>query len=252
MRRSGEKITMLTCYDASFAALMNDCDVEILLVGDSLGMVCQGQASTVPVRLDAMLYHTTSVAKGNRNAMVMADLPFGTYGTPTAAYDSAAALLRAGAHMVKLEGDRWAVETVRFLSQRGIPVCAHIGLTPQSVHQLGGYRVQGRTVEAAASLTAAALAHEAAGAALVLLEAIPADVGRAVTAALQIPTIGIGAGPDCSGQVLVVYDALGIFPGKPARFVKNFMVGSVSIGAAISAFVADVKAGKFPAAVHCF
>jgi 3-methyl-2-oxobutanoate hydroxymethyltransferase len=252
MRAAGEKITMLTCYDASFAALMDRCGVEMLLVGDSLGMVSQGHQSTLPVTLADMAYHTASVARGNRTALLVADMPFGTYATPEAAFSNAAELMRAGAHMVKLEGGAWLASTVRFLTERAIPVCAHVGLTPQSVHILGGFKVQGKSVAGAEQMKDDALALQAAGASVLVLEAIPAALGREVTEALAIPTIGIGAGPDCSGQVLVMHDMLGVFPGHKARFVKNFMDGQTSIDAAVKAYVAAVKDGSFPAPEHCF
>jgi 3-methyl-2-oxobutanoate hydroxymethyltransferase len=252
MRDTGQKIAMLTCYDASFAKLMNKCGVDVLLIGDSLGMVCQGQNTTIPVEMDHMIYHTKCVAAGNERALLLADLPFGTYGTPEKALENAAALLKAGAHAVKLEGESWTVPIVQLLTQRGIPVCAHIGLTPQSVHQLGGYRVQGKSTDAATRLTNAALALQEAGAGMVLLEAVPAALGKAITALLRVPTIGIGAGPDCSGQVLVSYDALGISPGNPARFVKNFMEKNIDVAQAIHAFVCEVKNANFPAAEHCY
>nr|WP_217345605.1 3-methyl-2-oxobutanoate hydroxymethyltransferase [Noviherbaspirillum sp. L7-7A]MBV0879908.1 3-methyl-2-oxobutanoate hydroxymethyltransferase [Noviherbaspirillum sp. L7-7A] len=252
MRAAGEKITMLTCYDASFAALMDRCGVEMLLVGDSLGMVSQGHQSTLPVTLADMAYHTASVARGNRTALLVADMPFGTYATPEAAFNNAAELMRAGAHMVKLEGGAWLASTVRFLTERAIPVCAHVGLTPQSVHILGGFKVQGKSVAGAEQMKDDALALQAAGASVLVLEAIPAALGREVTEALAIPTIGIGAGPDCSGQVLVMHDMLGVFPGHKARFVKNFMDGQTSIDAAVKAYVAAVKDGSFPAPEHCF
>ncbi|MDQ1834383.1 3-methyl-2-oxobutanoate hydroxymethyltransferase [Massilia scottii] len=252
MRASGAKITMLTCYDASFATLMDRCGVEVLLIGDSLGMVCNGHQSTLPVTVAEIAYHTAAVARGNKSAMVLADMPFGSYGTPEAAFNNAVQLMQAGAHMVKLEGGAWLAETIRFLTDRAVPVCAHLGLTPQSVHQLGGYKVQGKSIESAAQLKADALALEAAGAAIVLFEAIPSALGKELTEALKVPTIGIGAGPDCSGQVLVMHDILGVFPGRKARFVKNFMDGQTSIDAAVSAYVSAVKDGSFPALEHCF
>jgi 3-methyl-2-oxobutanoate hydroxymethyltransferase len=197
-------------------------------------------------------YHTAAVARGAKSAMIMADMPFGSYGTPQQAFDNAVKLMQAGAHMVKIEGGAWLAETVRFLVDRSIPVCAHLGLTPQSVHALGGYKVQGKTVESADLLKSDALKLQAAGASVVLVEAIPSALGKEVTELLAVPTIGIGAGPDCSGQVLVMHDMLGVFPGRKARFVKNFMDGQTSIGAAISAYVAAVKGGSFPAVEHCF
>jgi 3-methyl-2-oxobutanoate hydroxymethyltransferase len=252
MREAGEKIAMLTCYDASFAALMDRCGIEVLLVGDSLGNVCQGQTSTLPVSLADVAYHTASVARGNRTAFLIADMPFGTYATPEATFNHAVQLMQAGAQMVKLEGGAWLVDTVRFLTERAVPVCAHLGLTPQSVHQLGGYKVQGKTAEAAGQLKTDALALQAAGASLLVLEAIPSALGKEVTELLAIPTIGIGAGADCSGQVLVMHDMLGVFPGRKARFVKNFMEGQSSIEAAVRAYIAAVKDGSFPASEHCF
>jgi len=252
MRAAGEKIAMLTCYDASFATLMDHCGVDVLLVGDSLGNVCQGQSSTLPVTIAEMAYHTACVARGNKTALVAADLPFATYATREAAFDNAAKLMQAGAHMVKLEGGAWLAETVQFLTERSIPVCAHIGLTPQSVHVLGGNKVQGKTAAGAEKLKADALALQAAGASLIVLEAIPSALGKEVTDLLTIPTIGIGAGPDCSGQVLVMHDMLDVFPGKKARFVRNFMQGQESIDAAFRAYVGAVRDGSFPAPEHCF
>ncbi len=252
LRAAGTKITMLTCYDASFASLMDRCGVEILLVGDSLGMVCNGHNSTLPVTVAEVAYHTAAVARGSKSAMIIADMPFGSYATPEAAFNHAVTLIQAGAHMVKLEGGAWLADTVRFLTERAIPVCAHLGLTPQSVHQLGGYKVQGKTIESADHLKADAKLLQAAGASLLVLEAIPAALGKEVTDLLAIPTIGIGGGPDCSGQVLVMHDLLGVFPGRKARFVKNFMDGQTSIDAAVTAYVTAVKDGSFPALEHCF
>lgn len=252
LRAAGRKIAMLTCYDASFAALMERCGVEVLLIGDSLGMVCQGHPSTLPVTLADIAYHTAAVARGSKLPLILADMPFGSYATPETAYANAVQLMQAGAHMVKLEGGAWLADIVRFLTERAIPVCAHLGLTPQSVHQLGGYKVQGKTLESAELLKADALTLQAAGAALLVLEAIPAPLGRTLTEALAIPTIGIGAGPDCSGQVLVMHDLLGVFPGRKARFVKNFMDGQSSIDDAVRAYVGAVRDGSFPAPEHCF
>lgn len=252
LKAAGEKITMLTCYDASFASLMDGCGVEVLLIGDSLGMVCNGHQSTLPVTVQDIAYHTAAVARGAKNALILADMPFGSYGTPEQAFHNAVQLVQAGAHMVKIEGGAWVAETVRFLVERSIPVCAHLGLTPQSVHTLGGYKVQGKTVESADLLKQDALKLQAAGAAMVVLEAIPTALGKEVTDLLSMPTIGIGAGPDCSGQVLVMHDMLGVFPGRKARFVKNFMEGQVSIQAAVGAYVTAVKDGSFPALEHCF
>jgi 3-methyl-2-oxobutanoate hydroxymethyltransferase len=244
---------MLTCYDASFAQISDAAGVDILLIGDSLGMVIQGHDSTLPVTLQQTEYHVECVARGSQKALVVADLPFGSFQeSPALAFRSAARLMAAGAGMVKLEGGAVMVETTRFLVERGVPVCAHIGLTPQSVHTLGGYRVQGRQEDAAERLVADAKALEAAGAAIVLMEAMPAAVAKRVTQSLTVPTIGIGAGPDVSGQVLVVYDMLDIFPGRKARFVKNFMEGGLSVRAAIEAYVKAVKAKTFPGSEHSF
>ena len=249
--RGGEKLAMLTCYDASFAAICEAAGVDILLIGDSLGMVIQGHDSTLPVTMEQTEYHVQCVARGSSSALVLADLPFGSYQeSPAQALRNAARLMAAGAGMVKLEGGAPMVETTRFLVERGVPVCAHIGLTPQSVHTLGGYRVQGKTEDAAARLVADARALEAAGAAIVLMEAMPASAAKRVTEALGVPTIGIGAGIDVSGQVLVLHDMLDIYPGRKARFVRNFMQGAPSVKAAIEAYVKAVKDKSFPGPEH--
>lgn len=254
MRADGEKMAMLTCYDASFAAALERCGVDLVLVGDSLGNVLQGQKTTLPVTLEHMIYHTECVARGCSKPLVVSDMPFGTYHeSPAQAMRNAARLLAAGAQMVKLEGGRVMAETVRFLVERGVPVCAHIGLTPQSVHQLGGYRVQGRTQQGAASLKDDALALEHAGAALMVLEMVPAGVASDVTRALaSTATIGIGAGPACDGQVLVLHDLLGVFPGHKPRFVKNFLDGQQSIDGALRSYVAAVKDSSFPGPEQCY
>lgn len=253
MRDKGEKIAVLTCYDASFATLLENNGVDVLLVGDSLGMVLQGRESTLAVTLEAMAYHTSCVASGSTQAFIMADMPFGTSQiSPRETFAHAAQLLAAGAHMVKLEGGAAMAETISFLTGRGIPVCAHIGLTPQSVHQLGGYRVQGKSDAAAQQLLQDAQALQQAGAGMVLLEAVPAALAAQITAALHVPTIGIGAGADCSGQVLVLHDMLDIYPGKKARFVKNYMQGAGSIAEAVANYVREVKSGAFPAKEHSF
>ena len=251
--RAGEKLAMLTCYDASFARLSEAAGVDILLVGDSLGMVIQGHDSTLPVTMSETEYHVRCVARGSDTALIVADMPFGSFqSSKELAFNNAARLMAAGAQMVKLEGGAAMVDTTRFLVERGIPVCAHIGLTPQSVHTLGGYRVQGRGDEAAEALVKDARALEAAGADFVLMEAMPAAVAKRVTEALGVPTIGIGAGVDVSGQVLVNYDMLDIFPGKKARFVKNFLAGAPSVQAAIEAYVRAVKDRSFPGPEHSF
>ncbi|MDR2365980.1 MAG: 3-methyl-2-oxobutanoate hydroxymethyltransferase [Zoogloeaceae bacterium] len=247
--RASEKLVMLTCCDASFAALSEAAGVELLLVGDSLGNVVQGQESTLPVSLSDICYHTAAVRRGSKTAMIVADMPFGTSQiSPEETFRNAVPLMAAGAQMVKLEGGAEMAETTRFLARRGIPVCGHIGLTPQSVHQLGGFRVQGKSETDAERLLADALALEAAGAAMLVLEALPAALGETITKKLRIPTIGIGAGAQTSGQVLVIYDMLDISPGKKPRFVKNFMAGAESVQAAVATYVREVKAGTFPSA----
>ncbi|GIL06656.1 MAG: 3-methyl-2-oxobutanoate hydroxymethyltransferase [Betaproteobacteria bacterium] len=253
MHAQGEPIAMLTCYDASFAALLDECGVDVLLVGDSLGMVIQGERSTLPVTIEHVAYHTKCVAQTARRAWLIADMPFGSYqASPLAAYDNAARLMAAGAQMVKLEGGAWLAPTVRRMTTRGIPVCAHLGLTPQSIHALGGYRVQGRTDEAAAQLKRDALALQEAGATMLVLELVPAALAAEVTRSLAIPTIGIGAGVDCSGQVLVLHDMLDVYPGRRPRFVRNFIDGAPGIRAAVEAYVAAVKARTFPGPEHSY
>jgi 3-methyl-2-oxobutanoate hydroxymethyltransferase len=247
MHAAGEKIAMLTCYDATFARVLDEAGVDCLLVGDSLGMVLQGQRDTLPVTLEHMAYHTRGVAQGNRCAWIVADLPFASYHeSPEQALRNAAELMRAGAHMVKLEGGGWTAKTVRFLCERGIPVCAHLGLTPQSVHALGGWRVQGRDASSAAQLLAHATELADAGAAMLVVELVPAMLAEELTRTVDIPVIGIGAGPHCSGQVLVLHDLLGLHPGVPPRFVRNFAEGSTSIPHAVRRYVDAVKGGFFP------
>jgi 3-methyl-2-oxobutanoate hydroxymethyltransferase len=253
LRDKGEKIAVLTCYDASFAALIEAAGVDILLVGDSLGMVLQGHEATLPVTLDEMVYHTACVARGSRQAFIVTDMPFGTFQvSPEKTFENAARLMAAGAQMVKLEGGAAMAETISFLTGRGIPVCAHIGLTPQSVHQIGGYRVQGKNEADAQRLVQDAVIVEQAGAGLMVLEAMPALLAAEITANVSIPTIGIGAGAACSGQVLVLHDMLDIYPGKKARFVKNYMQGAHSTADAVKHFVLEVKSGAFPGAEHSF
>jgi 3-methyl-2-oxobutanoate hydroxymethyltransferase len=252
MHARAEPITMLTCYDATFAQVLDEAGVDCLLVGDSLGMVVQGGSSTLPVTLDEMAYHVRCVARGNKSAWLIGDLPFASYQQSSVqALHSAGVLMKAGAQMVKLEGGGWTAETVRFLVDRGIPVCAHLGLTPQSVHALGGYRVQGRDDAAAAILKRHALELADAGAAMLVLELVPSLLAAEVTQALSIPVIGIGAGRGCSGQVLVLHDMLGLTRGKLPRFVRNFMADGSSIDAAVRRCVSDMKSGRFPDdAVH--
>jgi 3-methyl-2-oxobutanoate hydroxymethyltransferase len=252
MRARGEKIAMLTAYDATFAAVADAAGVECILVGDSLGMVCQGLHSTTGVSLETMRYHTESVVRGLRRvqgtAWVIGDLPFGTYHeSPEQALRSAMVLMQAGAHMVKLEGGDWTTETVAFLVKRGVPVCAHLGLTPQTVHALGGYRVQGREPASAAQLKKDALALQDAGASMLVLEMVPADLSTSLTQALPTcHTIGIGAGNGTAGQVLVLHDMLGINLGKTAKFVRNFMTETDSVQSALARYVTAVKDGSFP------
>ena len=244
---------MLTAYDATMSALLNRCGVETLLIGDSLGNVIQGHKSTTRVTVEQVAYHTSCVARANTHAFIIADLPFASYGDPVQALASAAELIHAGADMVKLEGGgEWQIEIIQYLVERNVPVCAHLGLLPQSVHVLGGYKVQGKTKDASKLMCEQALACEAAGAQMLVLEAIPSSLGKQITSSLNIPTIGIGAGPDCSGQVLVLQDMLGMSPGKPPKFVKNFMDGRSSIEAAVKAYVREVKSGKFPKPEHGF
>jgi len=259
MRTRGEKITMLTAYDATFAAVADAAGIESILIGDSLGMVCQGLASTVGVSLETMRYHTESVTRGlyraQATAWVIGDLPFGSYHeSKEQAIRSASVLMQAGAHMVKLEGGGWTTETVRFLVERGIPVCAHLGLTPQTVHALGGYRVQGKTVASAESLRKHAHELQDAGATMLVLEMVPHPIATELTAELsQCATIGIGAGNGTAGQVLVLHDMLGMNLGKMPKFVRNFMADAGSVRGAMEAYVAAVKNGSFPDnAVHAW
>ena len=253
LKQQGEKITCLTSYDASFTRLLEDAGVEVVLVGDSLGMVIQGHDSTLPVSLDDMCYHAANVARAGGSALRIVDMPFMTYADTRQALDSAARLMReGGAHMVKLEGGRVMADSVRALTTHGIPVCAHLGLVPQSVHQLGGYRVQGRDPAAAQQLLEDARLLEEAGASAVVLECVPAALAQEISAAVAMPTIGIGAGPHCDGQVLVLYDMLGIITDKRPTFVRDFLADTDSIAQALQAYVTAVKDGSFPAAEHSF
>ena len=251
MKAAGEKFAVLTAYDASFARLAELAGIEVVLVGDSLGNVVLGHESTVPVTMDDMCHHTLAVARGNSKSLLVADLPFMAYASEAQALDNAAELMQAGAQMVKLEGGAWLEETVQLLSERGIPVCAHLGLTPQSVHKMGGYRVQGKDDEAAAQILGDALLLQDAGADLLVLECVPSPLAARISQSLHIPVIGIGAGPDTDGQVLVVYDILGISPRQP-RFSKNFLADAGSIQGAMEAFAAAVRAGTFPDPEHSY
>ncbi|MEM6485675.1 MAG: 3-methyl-2-oxobutanoate hydroxymethyltransferase [Pseudomonadota bacterium] len=245
MKANGEKFVCITAYDATFARLIDEAGAETMLVGDSLGMVLQGHDSTIPVTVDAMAYHTECVARANTSALVMADLPFMSYGSTEEALRNAAILMQAGAQMVKLEGGVWLSDTIHALVERGIPVCTHLGLTPQSVNVFGGYRVQGRTPKQAKAILADAVEIQDAGASILLLECIPSELAGDITSKVDIPVIGIGAGPGTDAQVLVMHDLLGLSPHTP-RFVQNFMDGSRSIQEALRAFVSSVKDGRYP------
>ncbi len=252
-KRAGRKLVMLTAYDAGFARAMDAAGVDLVLVGDSLGMVVQGHDSTLPVTVADIAYHTAAVARGLKRALLVADLPFQSDATPERALDAAIALLQAGAEMVKLEGAGHKLEVIRFLAERDIPVCAHLGLTPQSVLKFGGYKVQGRDDAAAARLRADAQAVAQAGAALLVLECVPSPLAAEVTAALAIPTIGIGAGPGCDGQVLVLHDLLGLDSGhRRPRFVKDFLAQGGSVAGAIAAYAQAVRDGSFPDDAHSY
>jgi 3-methyl-2-oxobutanoate hydroxymethyltransferase len=252
MKNRGDKFACLTAYDALFAGLVSKAGVDVILVGDSLGMVLQGHDSTLPVTMDDMVYHMQCVKRGNHGALLMADLPFMSYASEAQTLENAARLMRAGGQIVKLEGGAWIGETTRLLTERGIPVCAHMGLTPQSINRIGGHRIQGRNPEAATTIIEEAKLLESQGANMLLLECVPAELGRRVKESLQIPVIGIGAGPDVDGQIMVMHDVLGISPITP-KFVKNFLPESTTgIAGAITAYVQAVKNGSFPAPQHCY
>jgi 3-methyl-2-oxobutanoate hydroxymethyltransferase len=253
MKEEGRKIASLTCYDASFAVLLDAADVDLVLVGDSLGMVIQGRDTTVPVTMDHMVYHCSIVSRGLHRPFLIGDLPFMSYPSKERALESSVRLMQeGGAQMVKLESGASQLEIVEFLAGHDIAVCAHLGLRPQSVHKTGGFRVQGRQEEAAARMIADAKRLESAGADIVLLECIPAQLGKAVTEALAVPVIGIGAGPDTDGQILVLYDILDITTGRKPRFVRNFMAGAGDTLEAIKRYVDAVRSGAYPAPEHCF
>lgn len=251
LRESGEKIACLTAYDASFARAADAAGADLILVGDSLGMVVQGHDSTIPVSLEDMLYHTRAAARGVSRALLMGDLPYMAYAWPQQAVENAARLMQAGAQIVKLEGCGVQAEIVRALTTRGVPVCAHLGLQPQAVHKLGGYKVQGREQRAALGMVEDAVALEQAGADLLLLECVPRLLAAEIRAAVSLPVIGIGAGAACDGQILVLHDVLGLTP-HPPRFARNFMVGQASIPDALAAYVQAVKSRAFPALEHGF
>lgn len=253
-KREGDKIAVLTAYDYSFAATLDAAGIDAIMIGDSLGMVMAGHDSTLPVTLDECVYHSACVARADTRALRIADLPFGSYqASAEQAFEAAAALMgEGGAEVVKLEGGAVMVPTVEFLASRGVPVCGHLGLTPQSVHQLGGYRVQGRESREAKLMLADAKMLESAGAAMIVLEAVPATLAAEITQAIGIPTIGIGAGAACDGQVLVLQDMLGIYPRPSPKFSRNFMDGAGSIEGAIRAYVQAVKDSSFPADEHSF
>ena len=246
------KIAMLTCYDASFAGVLDRAGIDSLLIGDSLGMVIQGHDSTLPVTVDDVAYHTRAVTRGSQRAFIVADMPFGSYqASPQAAFDSAVRLLQAGAQMVKLEGGEEMAPTIAFLVERGVPVCGHVGLTPQHVNRFGGYRIQGRG-QAATRIRTAARAVAAAGAEMVVIEAVPESLARTIAAESKALTIGIGASAACSGQVLVLHDMLGVATDKRPRFVKNFLLEGGSVEAAARAYLTQVQSGQFPAAEHVY
>ena len=252
MKANKEKFTCLTSYDATFTHVMNAAGVETILIGDSLGMVIQGQDSTLPVTIDDMCYHTTAVKRGNSYAFILADMSFMTYNSIEHALENAAQLMQAGANMVKIEGTSWIKDIIQAMSQRGIPVCAHLGLTPQFVNKIGCYKVQGKGQKAADLLLADSLALVEAGADILLYECIPTALGKTLTEAVYVPTIGIGAGQHTDGQVLVMHDMLGVNIGKCPRFVKNFLTDGRSIEEAFEAYVSEVKSGTFPAPEHGF
>lgn len=251
-RRSGQPFSCLTAYDATLATLAGNAGIDVLLIGDSLGMVLQGHASTLPVTLQDMVYHTRCVARAGTTSLIMADLPFMTNTTMVETLQAAGQLMQAGAHMVKLEGEAWLAETVTALTRRGVPVCVHMGLTPQSVNALGGYRVQGRDAQQAEAMLEAARTLEQAGAAIILLECVPRELAGRIRDALEVPVIGIGAGPDVDGQILVMHDMLGATTGRAPRFVRDFMADTGSISAAFRAYHEAVTTRRFPAPEHCF
>ena len=251
-KRDGRKFACLTSYGYCDAVAATEAGVELLLVGDSLGMVIQGHDSSLPVTIEDVAYHVRCVRRGNKGALLMADLPFMSYYTENATLENAAMLMREGAQIVKLEGGAWLAQSTRLLVERGVPVCAHMGLTPQSVNHLGGYRVQGRDPAKAQAMINEAKLLEEAGASFILLECVPFTLGKAITEALSVPVIGIGAGPDTDGQIMVLHDLIGMYPGKPAKFVKNFLESRDSVQSAVQAYVAAVQNKEFPGPEHCY
>ena len=249
-KKEGRKFASVTAYDASFAQLFESQEMPVLLVGDSLGMVLQGENDTLPVTVEDIAYHTRSVRKGSPNALLMADMPFMSYTTPEQACHNAATLMRAGANMVKIEGGRWLTDTVKMLTERSVPVCAHLGLTPQSVNIFGGYKVQGRDQEKADEMVAAAIALQNAGAQIVVLESVPESLAAKITAALDIPVIGIGAGNQTDGQILVMHDMFGISANYMPKFSKNFLEETGDMRQAVAKYIEDVASGSFPDEAH--
>jgi len=252
-KEKGEKFACLTAYDYCTAHVVSSNGVDVILIGDSLGMVVQGHDSSLPVTIDDVAYHARCVKRGNQGALLVADLPFMSYYSELKSLENAAVLMREGAQMVKLEGGAWLADSTRLLVRHGIPVCAHMGLTPQSINHLGGYRVQGRDPGRAQEMIDEALILQEAGADLILLECVPVDLGRRIAEQLEVPVIGIGAGPHTDGQIMVLHDMLGLYPGRPAKFVKNFLEGETAgVQGAVAAYARAVKAGSFPAPEHCY
>ena len=251
MKAAGEKFVCITAYDATFARLVSEAGAETILVGDSLGMVLQGHDSTIPVTMEEMAYHTACVTRGQPNSLIIADLPFMSYTSAQQTMENATALMQAGAQMVKMEGGTWLSDSISMLVERGVPVCAHLGLTPQSVNAFGGFKVQGRTPKEAKSILADAVEIQDAGASLLVLECIPAHLASDISAKLDIPVIGIGAGAGTDAQVLVLHDMLGL-SSHAARFVENFMEGQDTIQGALKAFVNAVKSGDYPREEHTY
>lgn len=252
-KEKGEKFACLTAYDFCSAYAVSTQGVDVILVGDSLGMVIQGHDSSLPVTIDDVAYHTRCVNRGNQGAFVIADLPFMSYYSELKSLENAAVLMREGAQMVKLEGGAWLADSTRLLVRHGIPVCAHMGLTPQSINHLGGYRVQGRDPQKAQEMIDEALILQDAGADLILLECVPVALGEKITRTLDVPVIGIGAGPGTDAQIMVLHDMLGLYPGRPAKFVQNFLEGETGgVQGAIAAYVEAVKSGAFPGPEHCY